>query len=360
MKNRTAGLVAVLLSCAGATAHAVEPEDLGACARVVEDAARLACYDRLASRAAPSAPASPAGSALVAASVRLPEEPRGEPPSASFDDPVHDAAPATSPLQARWELTADTDRGTFGLRPHRQNYVVYKSTNRVNDHPFRPLLDMAPGEDQRLDSNELGFQLSFKTKLLGNLGGTGSNLWFGYTQQSNWQVFNGAISRPFRETNYEPEVVWVAPLSHKIGGLQLRYAGLGYVHQSNGRSDPLSRSWDRMFVEVGAEVGDLALWFRPWWRLPESRSRDDNPDIEDYIGRGELVGVYRHGQHQYSVKLRSTFKNSRGSVEADWSFPVAGQLRGYVRLFSGYGESLIDYNWRQTSLGIGLILTDRL
>ncbi|WP_168735305.1 phospholipase A [Pseudothauera rhizosphaerae] len=349
-------LAAALLSCAWPAAQAVEPDEVAACARVTDEAARLACYDRIAFRLADQLSDQP-DSPLA---VQLQAEPPAEPPSASFADPAHDAARTTSALQARWELTADTDRGTFGLRPHRQNYVIYKVTDRPNNRPFQPLIARTSTPDLELDSNEVKFQFSFKTKLLSNVFATGSNIWLGYTQQSNWQVFNGDISRPFRETNYEPEVMWVGPLNGSLGGLKLRYASFGYVHQSNGRSEPLSRSWDRVFAEVGAEYGDLALWFRPWWRIPESREKDDNRDIEDYVGRGELVGVYRHGRHLYSLKLRSTFRNSRGSVHADWSFPLAGHLRGYVRLFSGYGESLIDYNWRQTSVGLGVILTDRL
>ncbi|MFA7605392.1 MAG: phospholipase A [Rhodocyclaceae bacterium] len=333
-------------------------DDLAACSAVEAPAARLACYDRLAERHAPAGALPETAEAELAA--RPATAPRVRAPN--FSDPVIHAAPHTSPLQARWELTADADRGTFGLRPHRQNYAMVKFTSRGNDQPFNPLLELAPGPEQGLDKHEVKFQLSFKTKLLGNVLGTGSNLWMGYTQQSNWQIFNGSVSRPFRETNYEPELMWVAPLQLSLGELKLRYASLGYVHQSNGRSDPLSRSWDRLFAEVGAEYGNLAVWFRPWWRIPESSERDDNPDIQKYIGRGELVGVLRHDDHVYSLKLRNNFdrKHNRGSIHADWSFPLAGELRGYVRLFSGYGESMIDYNWRQTSLGLGIILTDRL
>ena len=34
------------------------------------------------------------------------------------------------------------------------------------------------------------------------------------------------------------------------------------------------------------------------------------------------------------------------------------QLRGYVQFFSRYGESLIDYNWNQTTIGAGIALSD--
>ena len=51
----------------------------------------------------------------------------------------------------------------------------------------------------------------------------------------------------------------------------------------------------------------------------------------------------------------------KGAAQFSWtSQPLLGPLRGYVQLFSGYGETLIDYDWNQTTIGIGVALNDQL
>ena len=39
---------------------------------------------------------------------------------------------------------------------------------------------------------------------------------------------------------------------------------------------------------------------------------------------------------------------------------LLGPIRGYVQVFSGYGETMIDYNWKQTTVGIGIAVSDGL
>ena len=109
--------------------------------------------------------------------------------------------------------------------------------NNEPQSPTRPP-SQTPGGD--LDKTEAKFQLSFKTKVWEDIFDTPLNLWFAYTQQSHWQIYNKAHSAPFRETDYEPELILSFPLpsSWAWGDTRLRMGGLGLLHQSNGRANP--------------------------------------------------------------------------------------------------------------------------
>ena len=49
---------------------------------------------------------------------------------------------------------------------------------------------------------------------------------------------------------------------------------------------------------------------------------------------------------------------SHGSAQLEWSYPLDGALHLYTQWFTGYGESLIDYNHRQNKLGVGISIVD--
>lgn len=75
---------------------------------------------------------------------------------------------------------------------------------------------------------------------------------------------------------------------------------IGIEHESNGRTQALSRSWNRVYVNFLYEHSNFALSFKPWVRLSEDEKRfdldprgDDNPDIEDYMGHYELNMAYK-------------------------------------------------------------------
>ena len=264
-----------------------------------------------------------------------------------------------SALSRHWELDDEAKQGAFLFRPHHANYFLpIKYSNDPNNTPFQASFTQP---DLGLDPVETELQLSFKVKAMeGVFGHDNVDLWFGYTATSFWQAYNDSISAPFRETNYEPEVMLVFRTHYALGDFRGRFINLGLSHQSNGRSEGLSRSWNRAYAQFGFERGDLALLIRPWVRLPERDETDDNPDIEDYMGHGDVLAVYRKGRNAYSLLLRNNFKSpdNHGALKLNWSFPLYGRLKGYVQYFNGYGESLIDYNHRQQSFGLGVSLTE--
>ncbi|MNV51230.1 putative phospholipase A1 precursor [compost metagenome] len=263
-------------------------------------------------------------------------------------------------MDSRWELSPESKLGTWNIRAYQPVYLMpgFWTTDK-NEYPQSPNPTNTVDEDQNLKSMEAKFQLSLKTKAVENLFGDNGDVWLGYTQSSRWQVYNGEESRPFRETNYEPEASLVFRTNYELLGLNGRLLGLTFNHQSNGRSDPLSRSWNRVMLNVGFERDNFALMLRPWYRLDEDAGDDNNPDIKDYVGRGDLTAFYRWNEHDFSLMLRHSLKggdDSRGAAQFDWAFPISGKLRGHFQLFDGYGESLIDYNHRATYVGLGVSL----
>ncbi|WP_213611308.1 phospholipase A [Pseudoalteromonas sp.] len=257
------------------------------------------------------------------------------------------------------------------ITPHKRNYILPLSyVSNPNARPFdylQPLTDQSDGE--KIDNLEAKYQLSIKVPLFDDFSDKDQAIYFGFTLQSYWQVYNKDISSPFRETNYEPEIFWVNYLDkeHVLWGDEMAIA-LGISHQSNGRSQPNSRSWNRIYANFIWEKDGFVFTFKPWYRLPEDRKKDsldargdDNPDIYKYMGYFEFGGVYRYHDHEFSFMTRNNLNSdNRGALQLDWSFPLWGRVRGYAQYFNGYGESLIDYNADIERIGVGILLTDLL
>ena len=350
---RRAGFVLAVLGSVTASLAAVAAN--GACVQIDDDARRLACYDRAAGRAAPSA----AVHAQDAASQPQASPPTAAASAASEPNPAQAAAQTgrDSPLSKIWQLDVADKTRPFKLLPYKANYLLpARYSTSVNNMPHSPNPNNTVTTPLDWDATEAKFQLSVRLKVADYLFGDNGAVWFGYTQQSNWQLYNAAESRPFRETNYEPEAILSFRTDADILGWRWRLLNFGLVHQSNGRSDPLSRSWNRVYALFGLERGNFTLFVQPWYRLPESASRDDNPDIRDYAGSGELRLVYADAGHALSAQARYSFSGHAGGLKLEWAFPLFDQLKGYVQLTSGYGESLIDYNHRQNTIGLGVLL----
>jgi phospholipase A1 len=323
---------------------------LAKCAEFKDDpVARLECFDNLAKQQTSVKDTSP--SSVVAAAVPK------EPPSV---------------MSKQWDL--DVAKGKiedtfFKIRPYRPMYFLPVAYNS------------SPNEDTALDFdknakaqyNEAKFQLSFKMKPWGtDIEGIevlkGIDIWLAYTQLAFWQVYNSAFSAPFRDTNYEPELLINLRTDYHLLGLHGRILNLGFNHQSNGRSVPLSRSWNRLVANVGLEneKGDFNLLIKTWYRIPENENNDDNPDITRYMGYGELWGTLYWKKQRFAVMLRNNFRQDNlGAVQLDWSVPfstfynkLTDKCSIYLQYYNGYGESLLDYNKSINRISIGFMLAN--
>ncbi len=364
-------IMSMLSFCLVTVTHAddtalINPASTQACVALESNADRLACYDKIFKQDISQAPVVVSEQRVAEAMTAVKPEPttlkekieqKAENLFAIHGDRID---PNTSLLDKRWELSPDSKLGTWNIRAHQPVYLlpVFWSSDK-NEFPHSPNPQNTVDESQDLKSTEAKFQISLKTKALENLIGNNGDVWIGYTQSSRWQVYNEDESRPFRETNYEPEASLVFRTNYNLLGLNGRLLGLTLNHQSNGRSDPLSRSWNRVMLNLGFEKDNFALMVRPWYRLDEDFKDDNNPDIKDYVGRGDMTAFYRWNENDFSLMLRHSLKggdDSHGAVQFDWAFPIKGKLRGHFQLFDGYGESLIDYNHRATYVGLGVSL----
>ncbi len=275
--------------------------------------------------------------------------------------------------------------GFFGLQPYDTNYVlpisyatekypnVLADTNRNNFTPQQ--LEQYGHYDNNV---EVEFQISLKKPLTYDLFGWNEYITAAYTQKVWWQLYSD--SGPFRETNYLPEVFMNIPTSESVDlASGLKAVKFGFLHESNGREGYRSRSWNRLYLTGLWQWDNLFLASRIWHRISEDEKYegyyegevdpatgeednnflgDDNPNIEDYLGYGDIKIDYLYKEHQIGSLLRYNFGSGgsqRGAVEVDWSYPFfdSENTFWYAKVFSGYGESLIDYDRSVTKTSFG-------
>lgn len=276
-----------------------------------------------------------------------------------------------SELSRFWELESGSSCPTFGLRAFHPTTVTVSAGDRINRQPTSPNPANSATSPIDYSKSELSLSLSVRTKLASGLltpssGTLRDSLWVAYTQKSNWQVFNSTLSRPFRNTDHAPELIYIYPTTAQLpGGWLWRYSGLGLVHHSNGQSDPLSRSWNRAYLMAGFEKdNNWALQLRLWKRFSEDAEKDNNPDITRFLGHGDL-NLRWNVDKQNSLRLTHSGFNKRGSNKLEWTRSLGdglgnsfSGLRMYVSVFNGYGDTLLDYNFKRTVFNVGLSLSD--
>ncbi|WP_298440572.1 phospholipase A [uncultured Ferrimonas sp.] len=270
-----------------------------------------------------------------------------------------EVATAQPEIERRFAQEKAFEANRYGLSSHMNNYVLLASYNaNANEETW----EYSP---EGISPWEVKFQFSFKVPVTPNWFGNDNGLYLAYTNQSWWQAYNKDVSAPFRDTNHMPELMWLHFFDDvHVGDWRLLITNFSLNHQSNGRSGEQSRSWNRLIATTAFQNDHWVVGARAWYRLPEDDKEfatdpkgDDNPDITDFMGHGELFGIYARDDHNFSLRARGNITQHKGGVELGWSFPLKGKLRGYVQSYYGYGENLLDYNHKAERLSVGVELT---
>jgi phospholipase A1 len=272
--------------------------------------------------------------------------------SSSIDSNLFTSSPPTqkSALATRLAEQEAAGLNPYGIGLYQPTYIL---PFYYTQSPDQAVYQGQTPDNQAVMNLELKAQFSIAIPVLSNLFYNRNSLNIGYTQLSYWQVY--ANSQYFRETDYEPELFFTRQEANDFSWR------LGIVHQSNGLGGEFERSWNRAYAEGIYSDEHWMVSVKPWALIFQEESSDlHNPDITHFLGHGQLQVAYKVGDNTLSFMSRNNIESgfSRGAEELDWSFPLRGHFRGFIQFFSGYGQSLIEYNHYTSSFGIGIALND--
>ncbi len=221
------------------------------------------------------------------------------------------------------------------------------------------------GDEQGYSNQEAQFQLSFKKPLF-------VNLYVAYTHKAFWQMFDNGNSRPFRDHSFNPEVflefddLW--SLDHlRVGLWEHESNGDKERYDENGNVINYSRTWDRFYLYGELNLASAFGIGAKVWRITSPKSKeysdfyDENPDLPNYMGSGELYFYLGKYPTLITLMLRHGWKKNTGTCLVEGRLPILNYLGFddyytdlYFQYFYGFGNSLVDYKRvvRRVSIGI--------
>jgi phospholipase A1 len=243
----------------------------------------------------------------------------------------------------------------FGLKPYKANYILPFGIANKRYQTHGPT-------DINYDRKEAEIQVSLKLEIFHNFFNLDEKYYLSYTQQAFWQIY--VQSSPFRESLYNPEAFVVFPISDRQSIFHMRSFKFSLAHKSNGQPNTsnvqgydgfnLSKSINYFYGTLRLQHETLITDLTLQVPFPGSQNLDDNPDIMKYLGYTKVKFSYFHNVHMFSLMVRGNIDSMKGAVEATYSYPLRrDKTYLYMKFFSGYVESLVDYNREVTKFSIG-------
>jgi phospholipase A1 len=237
-------------------------------------------------------------------------------------------------------------------------------------------------ESSRLQSNDLvlvnfSMKYDFFHKL--RLG-----IYLGYTQTMFWGLFED--SGPFKEINFKPELFFRFESGYNFLGDAvvpgLDYFQAGWEHRSNGKDGTASRGWDRAYAQVQGGFGKTVhvaanvKWFE-YINIPIDTDGDgdvdnkflslsDNPLIRDFTSNFEFQLLADLDIPVFPLKIVLSAGPGGGAYGFDflmgWQqldvyfMRFAGNLRPYLQIWNGYGQSIENYDQESFNAHAGIAI----
>lgn len=253
-----------------------------------------------------------------------------------FSQIVTTVFPVKSRLNADSVIQVFDDSPSFGI--YKDNYIVLGT-------------DLFHKPDR--ENSDAKFQISVRQRLTNSVLPFRTYLFLTYTQLAFWDVFQESF--PFRDINFNPTIGIGRPLVYDN-----RYLGeinLQFEHESNGKDEDASRSWNKISFSSSLRFNDHWSYFGKLW-IPIVDG-ENNPDIVRYKGYGIFALSYNQREkYNLSVILnpRTGFMNA--NITVNYSYRLFKRENQYLffEFYNGYGEGLLDYKEFHQRFRLGFVI----
>lgn len=238
------------------------------------------------------------------------------------------------------------EREIIKLMDRIPSFGIYKDTYFVTGVPL----------NQQITRNtaDAVFQLSIRQRLTKSILPFNSFLYLTYTQKSFWDIYRE--SSPFRDNNYNPGIgigKYIIEKNQLRGGILV-----AFEHESNGREDKESRSWNYMSINGKYFINMLlSIGFKVWIPYVDG---GENKDLLEYRGLGTISFNAITGNRKWWITTELTPRKGWGNINTVVSVgykPSAKMNQSFfLRLSDGVGESLLNYNKYSTNLRFGICI----
>ena len=242
------------------------------------------------------------------------------------------------------EFNADSIRKEFDEAPH---FSLYK------DNYFT--IGTAIGPRPSATNSDVKFQVSISQRLTRSTLPFNTYLFLFYNQKVFWNVFENSM--PVHDFNFNPGIGVSKLLIAK--DRVVGKASLLIEHESNGRDNDNSRSWNKISLCGSIYISPQFMIHAKYW-IPIVDGQH-NRDILRYCGIFQnglqvMSNDKKYGMAITLVKRQGWNLNFNTIVELNYRLFKKDNQYMFLQYYNGYGDNLLDYNKFHSRLRFGIVI----